>query len=215
VGDDREIVRDKEHGEREFVAEIVEQVEDLLLDGDIERGSGLVSDEQVRAIDDGHGDHDPLAHTSGKLVRVAAGTLLRVGDGNVAQAFDGTAPGFGFRNLVVRQHGFGNLVPNAHNRVEGGHRFLKDHGDAGAAETTELFRAESREIRGMGFAVLKGHISGDVGGGGKQTHDGERGDGLSGAGFADQAKDFSGGDREAEFADGGCSLRLLGGQSLP
>jgi len=36
--DDGEIVGDEEHRQSEFVAKFVEQVEDLLLDGDIERG---------------------------------------------------------------------------------------------------------------------------------------------------------------------------------
>ena len=96
VRDDGEIVRDEEHGEREFVAEVVEQVEDLLLDGNVERGGGFVGDEQLRAVDDGHGDHDALAHASGELVRVAAGALVGAGDGDIAEALDGAAPGFGF-----------------------------------------------------------------------------------------------------------------------
>jgi hypothetical protein len=44
-------------------------------------------------------------------------------------------------------------------------------------------------------AVLK-RISPVTGGGREQAHDGQRGDGFSGAGFADQAEDFAGGDRE-------------------
>src|SRR5208282_2805871 len=96
VRNDGEIVRDEEHRQSEFVAKVVEQVEDLLLDGDIESGGGLVGDEQLRAVDDGHGDHDALAHASGELVRIAAGALLRIGDGNVAHAFDRLTPGFRF-----------------------------------------------------------------------------------------------------------------------
>jgi len=47
IGDLRnygEIVRDEEHGEAEFGAELREEVEDLGLDGDVERGGGLVGD---------------------------------------------------------------------------------------------------------------------------------------------------------------------------
>jgi hypothetical protein len=44
--------------------------------------------------------------------------------------------------------------------------------------------------------VLKSDFALDDGGGRKQAHDGERGDGFSGAGFADQGEDFAGGDRE-------------------
>ena len=45
-------------------------------------------------------------------------------------------------------------------------------------------------------AILKSDFALDDGGGREQAHDGERGDGFSGAGFADQAEDFAGGDRE-------------------
>src|SRR5208283_56301 len=128
VRNDGEIVRDEEHRQSEFVAKVVEQVEDLLLYGDIERGGGLVGDEQLRTVDDGHGDHDALAHASGELVRIAAGPLLGVGDGNVAHAFDRATPCFRFGDAVVSQHSFRDLLADTHDWVEGGHRLLKNHG---------------------------------------------------------------------------------------
>jgi hypothetical protein len=50
--------------------EVAQQVEDLGLDGDVERGGGLVGDEQARVAGERHGDHDALAHAAGELVRV-------------------------------------------------------------------------------------------------------------------------------------------------
>ena len=76
------------------MAEIVEEVEDLLLDGDVEGGGGLVGDEELRTIDDGHGDHDALAHASGELVGIGAGAAVGFGDGNVAHGLDGEFVGF-------------------------------------------------------------------------------------------------------------------------
>ncbi len=195
VRDDGEIVRDEKHRQSEFVAKVVEQVEDLLLDGDIEGGGGLVGDEELRAVDDGHGDHDPLAHASGELVRIAAGALLRIGYGNVAHAFDGLPPCFGFRDAVMSEDGFGDLVADAHDGVEGGHGLLEDHGNARAAKLAQLIGREGGEMRGC-VAILKSDFALDDGGGREQAHDGERGDGFSGAGFTDQAEDFAGGDRE-------------------
>ncbi len=138
VRDDGEIVRDEKHRQSEFVAEVVEQVEDLLLDGDVERGGGLVGNEELRAVDDGHGDHDALPHASGELVRVAAGALLGVGDGNIAHAFDSSAPSFRFGNMPMSENRFRDLVPDTHDGVEGGHRFLENHGDARAAKLAQL-----------------------------------------------------------------------------
>ena len=215
VRNDGEIVRDEEHRQSEFVAKVVEQVENLLLDGDIESGGGLVGDEQSRAVDNGHGDHDALAHASGELVRIAAGALLGVGDGNVAHAFDRLTPCFRFGDAVMSEDGFGDLVADTHDRVEGGHGLLENHGDARAAKLPQLVGRQLGEMRGEAVAVLKGDLARDDRGGRKQAHDGERGDGFSGAGFADQAEHFARGDRERKTANGGhgCSgLRLLGGR---
>ena len=176
VRDDGEVVRDEEHRQSKFVAKVVEQVENLLLDGDIKRSSGFVGNEQLRAVDDGHGDHDTLAHSSRNLVRIAAGSLLRVGDGNVAHAFDGSAPGFGFRDTVVSEHGFGNLVADAHDGVEGGHGLLEDHGDAQAAKLAQRIGGQAGELRGEAAVLLraipKSDLARDHGRRGKQAHDG-------------------------------------------
>ena len=219
VRNDGEIVRDEEHRQSEFVAEVVEQVEDLLLNGDIERGGGLVGNEQLRAVDDGHGDHDALAHASGELMRITAGALFGVGDGNVAHASDRLAPCFRFGDAVMSEDGFGDLVADTHDRVEGGHGLLENHGDARAAKLPQLVGRQLGEMRGDAVAVLEAVLENDFArddrGGRKQAHDGERGDGFSGAGFADQAEHFARGDRERKTANGGhgCNgLRLLGGR---
>src|SRR5437879_7149425 len=109
LGDYGEIVRDEEHGQAELGAKFSEQVEDLGLDGDIERGGGLVGDEQLRAIHDGHRDHDALAHAAGELVRIVAGAADGLGDGDVGHGLDGEASGFVFRARAVSQNGFGDL----------------------------------------------------------------------------------------------------------
>ena len=179
VRDDGEIVRDEEHRQSEFVAEIVEQIEDLLLDRDVERGSGLVRDEQLRAVDDGHGNHDALAHASRELVRIAAGALLGVGNGDVAHAFDRSSPCFRFGNAVVSEDGFRDLFADAHDRVEGGHRFLENHGNARATKLAQLIGGQFGQMRGQAVAILKSNFAGDDGGGREQSHDGKRGDGFS------------------------------------
>ena len=63
---------DKQDGHAVLPVQLAQQREDLGLNGHIQRRGWLVGQQQLRAADDGGGDHDPLEHTTGKLVRIAA-----------------------------------------------------------------------------------------------------------------------------------------------
>src|SRR5258708_39282833 len=71
VLDHAEVVRDEEVGEMEPLLQVLQQVDDLRLDRDVERGDRLVQHQEAR----GHGqrarDSDPLALAARELVRVA------------------------------------------------------------------------------------------------------------------------------------------------
>ena len=47
-----------------FLLQILQQVENLSLDGDIQRGGGFVGDQNCRLAGNRHGNHGPLKHTS-------------------------------------------------------------------------------------------------------------------------------------------------------
>jgi hypothetical protein len=55
VADDVEVVRDEDVGEVEVALEVLQQVEDLRLHGDVERRDRLVADDQLRV------DHERAA----------------------------------------------------------------------------------------------------------------------------------------------------------
>ena len=50
--------------------EVAHQLQDLRLDGDVERGGRLIGDQQLRIAGQRDGDHDPLAHAARKLVGI-------------------------------------------------------------------------------------------------------------------------------------------------
>ena len=77
VPDDREVVRDEQVREVELVLQRLEQVDDLRLDRDVERGDRLVRDDEVRVDGERAGDADPLALAAGELVRVARRRVTR------------------------------------------------------------------------------------------------------------------------------------------
>ena len=65
-----EIVRDEQHGESELVLELLQQLQDLGLDHDVERGRRLVGDDEARAAGQRHRDHHALPLPARELVRV-------------------------------------------------------------------------------------------------------------------------------------------------
>ena len=69
---DAHVVGDDDDRHAEFVAQVHHQVEDLRLDGDVERGRGFVGDQQARPAGQRDGQHDALALAAGQLVRIVA-----------------------------------------------------------------------------------------------------------------------------------------------
>ncbi len=71
---------DQQDGEAELPPEVGEELEDLRLQGDVERRGRLVGEQQLRPAGERHGDHRPLALAAGELVGVVAEPPSGVGD---------------------------------------------------------------------------------------------------------------------------------------
>lgn len=83
-----QVVGDQQQGGAGIPYAGLQQVEDLLLDGDVEGGGGFVGDDERRVADQRQGDEYALALSTGELVRVAARVHRRV-QADVAQGFGG------------------------------------------------------------------------------------------------------------------------------
>ena len=59
----------EQHRDAALLGEPLQQLEDLRLDGDVERGGRLVGDDEVGLRHQRHGDHQALALAAGELVR--------------------------------------------------------------------------------------------------------------------------------------------------
>ena len=66
---------DEDERQAELALQVAQQVEDLRLDRDVERGDRLVGDDQLGLQRDRAGDADALALAAGELVRVAVVVL--------------------------------------------------------------------------------------------------------------------------------------------
>ena len=60
--------------------QLAQQVEDLRLDGDVERRRRLVGDHERRIAGERDGDHRPLPHAAGQLMRIVADARRRLGN---------------------------------------------------------------------------------------------------------------------------------------
>jgi hypothetical protein len=203
LADDGEVVRDEEHGEAVRGLEAREEIEDLRLHGDVERGGGFVGDEQARAVDERHGDDDALALATRELVRVVVQPLLGVGESDFVEGFEDAGAEFAAPGAwSVGEERFGDLAADGHDGVERGHGLLKDHGDGAAAMAAHGVFAQGEEIGGGGFVVAPENAAGEVRGGRKKPQQGEAGRGFARAGFADEAEGFAGGDGEGDAVHG-------------
>jgi len=70
--DNAKIVRDQQQCHTNLTLQRLNQVQDLRLHRDIECRRRLVGDHQARATGNRHGNHNPLPHATGQLMRITA-----------------------------------------------------------------------------------------------------------------------------------------------
>ena len=72
LANDVEIMGDEQHRHVVAMLQILQQVEDLRLHGDIERRRRLVGDEEIGPVGERHRDHHALTLAARKLMRIGA-----------------------------------------------------------------------------------------------------------------------------------------------
>ena len=148
AADDAEVVGDEDHRHAEPRLQALQKLQDLRLDGHVERGRRLVGDQDVGIVGERHGDHHALPLAAGKLVRIGVDAPLRAaGSAPAAGARSpARAPPCRLRPPMLDQR-LGDLVADPVERIERGHRLLEDHGDLGAADAVQLALAEPEQLR--------------------------------------------------------------------
>ena len=199
LGDHAEIMGDEQHAGLLAALHFLHEFKDLRLRRDIERRGRLIRDQQRGIEHQGRRDHDALALAAGELMRIGVDHLLGIrqmhGTHHLQHAL---APRLRVEAGVDLQH-LGDLVADPLDRIECGHRLLKHHGHAGAAQRAQLgvgfggqFLALQPHRTGLDLhRVLR-----------QQAHHRLRGDGFSGTGFTDDADDLVGVDGQVNAAHG-------------
>ena len=184
--------------EAEVATEVGEQLEDLGLGGDVERGGGLVGDEHARSVGQRHREHDPLAEAAGELVRVRARAADRVGDPDRLEEIDRPQLGGAARHArLVHGDRLGHLVADALHRVERGHRVLEHHRQLAAAELAVVAVGEADQRTAVEADVTAGDAPGRV----DEPHHRERGHGLARARLPHHRDRLARGERERHAVD--------------
>ena len=86
--DDAEIVGDEHDGHAETLLQRAQQIEDLRLDGHVERRRRLVGDQEIRLVGERHGDHDALALAAGHFMRIAVDAAFGFGNADELEQFE-------------------------------------------------------------------------------------------------------------------------------
>ena len=161
VGDldqQRQVVGDEQHREAEPLAQRAELLEDLPLGDHVQRGGRLVQDHHLRLQGQRHGDHHPLAHAAGQLVRVAAEPVG--GDPDHAEQFAGPAgAGPGLQVRPVRLEHVGELGADGQHRVQCVHRGLQHHGDLRPAQPAQFRLVQGEQVHGPARLGVVEHLA--------------------------------------------------------
>ncbi len=201
IGDlahDRQIVGDQQHRHPEAALQVLQQGQDLGLDGDVERRGRLVGDQQIRLIGERHRDHHALSLAAGQLMGVGAQALLRLAQAHQVQQLQRSRARLRLAHSAVQHQGLADLAVDRVQRVERGHRLLKYDADAIAAHL-----AEGRLVGADQLAAIQADAAARMPGLGigQQLQDRERGHRLARAALADQRQGLALVDVERDPAD--------------
>lgn len=153
--DDVEIVRDEEVAQVVLPAQAHEQVEDLVLNGHVQGGHGLIQNDQLRADDHGRGDGDALALPAGELAGLAVVKLRSESHG--FQHLLCPFPAFRRGMLAVDAQGLLDDAADGEGRVQGGIGVLKDHlGPLGVVDDLALVLGHAQDGLGQGGLAAAG-----------------------------------------------------------
>ncbi|KAG0926640.1 hypothetical protein G6F31_018318 [Rhizopus arrhizus] len=129
----------------------------------------------------------PRARAAGQLVRVGIDRLGGVRQAHGIQQLQRSPGDFGSAQARVRAKDLADLVADGAQRVQGGHRFLKDHADASATQAAQGVRRQLQQVLPFPMDLSAAGVYAL----GQQAQDGARRQGLARPAFADHAHDFA------------------------
>src|SRR6266852_5156855 len=185
-GHDAQVVRDQDRGGAELPVDLAQQVEDLRLDGDVERSRRLVGDQYLGRGGQAHGDHRPLTHPTRELVRIVVRAFLRRWDADLVQHGHCHTHRPCLVPALVQPDRLSDLPSRAEDRIERRHRVLKDHRDLLAADLAHLDLGQFGQV-----AAFEPHLAADDLARALKAHDAQGRHRFAAARFPDYAQCLS------------------------
>jgi len=113
-----QVMTDKQHRHAKAALQVRQQIQDLSLNGDVQRRGGLIGDQQAGTVGDGHGNHHPLTLPPGELMGESPQTTGRLRQPHHLQQLDDAIPGDGRTEPLMNPQGFADLLFNGVQRVQ-------------------------------------------------------------------------------------------------
>ena len=195
VLDDAEVMRDEQVGQAHFGLQVLEHIDDLRLDGNVQRRDRLVADDELGVDGQRTGDADALALPARKLMRVAVGVLAVEPDA-LQQADDAVVAVLVVFGQLVDVQALADNIADGHARVQAGVGVLEH--DLHAAAVGQHVDGDFLLFVKQHFAVVDDGATGGL----IQAQQRAAGRGLAAAGLAHQAQRLAFADGKADVVDG-------------
>src|SRR2546426_700246 len=184
LADQGEIVRDEQHRHAQALLQRGDQLQDLLLDGHVERGRRLIGNQQLRLARDRYRDHRALLLAARELERIRIDLRPGLGDPDLAQELERAYPRLPARHAEMLGQDLGELEADREHGVQRAHRLLEDHRDIRAPQFLQFPGREGEKIAAaVQDLARRRHRRVLLG---EQAQDRQSGHRLAAAGFPDQ-----------------------------
>ena len=190
-------MRDEQDAHSIFPVQLFQKLQNAFLGPYVQRSGRLIRDQQLGTAYDRRGDHHPLPHSPGKLVRIFFIQLFRMFQLHLFQrsqsklsllpslhteptsSVPAASPG-------MQKQCFLHLLPDPHGWIQCGHGFLEDHADLISLDSAHFLFRQSEQVRIVQpdpSSVQNRMLF-------QKSGNGQRGHRLAGAGFPHDSKDI-------------------------
>ena len=169
--------------------QIANKGEYLGLYGNIQRRGRLIGDQHRRFAGHRHGNHHPLAHPAGYLVRILLYSAFRVGNLYIPkQLLNIVTRAAGGGRRFMGSENFAELTADGHQRIQGSHGLLKNHPHAGTAQPAHIPLGKGEHIAIVQMHRAAGYLCRGLR---QQAHKGQGGHRLARTALPNQAEGFA------------------------